>query len=351
MKRHILILFFICSLLGMSSCIDEINLALEESNQAIVIDAWVGSVPGDTYVKVYRTSSYTSGVLNPSYAEVPLKSVILEQEDGEDIKFRKSDLTSYRQSLGFVPEPGKAYRLVLETEEGEIFQSDWETMPPRVEIEDIKAHAFQRQVMITSAQSIFSQIRTFADVQAQITDPGVGEIGYLMETSGITELYTSANVDNCACICYEDEPNIFAGMNVVSNSSFQGKNFGLSLGEIPLSYIGRYLVSTRLRVITKSNVDYLNQVDQQQRNSGSIFDPAPFRIKGNIKKLGAENSMVLGNFFLYQEVSFEKVLFRTQIRSESLTLNHVLEPIPFVNGSCLEYYTNASTFVPLPFRP
>jgi len=351
MRKFIQNLFAFASILGIFSCVDEINLSLEESNQAVVIDAWIGNNSLETYVKIYRTAPYVSGVLNPSYLSVPVRSVLLEEREGGNMPFRQVGVNLFRPQTSFTPIPGRSYRLLLETLEGEVFESTWETMPPLVEIEDIKAQAFQKQVMTTVGQTQFFQVKTFADVQAQISDPGLGELGYLIESSGITELYTDANVDNCACTCYERVPNIFAGMNLTFNQPFQRRSFGLSLGEIPLSSLGRFFISTKVKVVNKSSYDYLKQVDQQQRNSGSIFDPAPFRIKGNIKKRGAENQQVLGGFFLYQESSFEKLLYRIQIRSESLSLNHSIDALPFVNGSCTEFYINASPIVPPAFRP
>jgi hypothetical protein len=333
-----------------SSCVDEINLVIEGSNQALVIDAWMGNIPGDTYVKVYRTAPYVSGVLNPGYTNVPVDRVAVEDREGQSVLFNL-DRGTYRPPVDFYPETGKDYRLVVELAAGEVFESSWETMPPAVAIQDIVTEASERQVMITSGQTQFFQVRTFADVQAKVTDPGVGDLGYLIETSGIEELYTSSNRDNCACSCYENRPSIFAGMNVVSNSFFQGRDFGVSLGEIPLSHLGRYYVSAKIKAVTQTSYAYLSQIDQQQRNSGSIFDPAPFRIKGNIKKRGDEEQLVLGGFFLFQESTFEKLLFRTQIRSESLELNHTLEALPAVNISCDEFYINATPIAPPPFRP
>ncbi len=350
MKKTIRLGVLVGVFLGISSCIDELNLALEESNQALVIDAWLGNVPADTYVKVYQTAPYVSGALNPSYTPVPVDRVAIEDREGQRMVLNRIG-GIFRAPADFYPEAGKDYRLVIELSEGAVFESSWETMPPPVVIEDIVAVASERQVMITSGESQFFQTRTFADVQARVTDPGVGELGYLIETSGIEELYTNSNSDNCSCICYEYRPNIFAGMNLTSNSFFQGRDFGISLGEIPLSHLGKYYVSAKVKAVTQSNYDYLSRVDEQQRNSGSIFDPAPFRIRGNIKKRGEGNQLVLGGFFLFQQSTFEKMLFRAQIRSESLELNHRPEPLPMVGGSCTEFYRNATSIPPAPFRP
>ncbi len=332
-----------------SSCIDEINLVMEESNRALVIDAWMGNVPEDSYVKIYRTATYRSGVLSPDYEVSEAEVVEVEDRSGKRTAFSQLG-GGYRPPSDFVPEVGKEYRLVVEMEDGAVFESSWEKMPPKVDIEGLATRGYEKQVMYQTGDSQFFQTRTFADVQARIKDPGVGGLGYLVETSGISELYTSSDRDNCACTCYERDPNLFAGMNIISNGNFQGRDFGLSVGEIPLSYIGRFYVQSKLRVVTESNAEYLGKINQQQRNSGSIFDPAPARVKGNISQRGNGGLLVLGSFFLFQESNYGQLLYRTEIRASTLELGHVLEPLPAVTSACTEYYINASTVAPEEFK-
>ncbi|GAB3225281.1 DUF4249 family protein [Algoriphagus aestuariicola] len=351
MKKQYTIAALLLALLSVSSCVDEINLEIVESNQALVVDAWMGNVPEDTYVKIYRTVPYMSGILNPDYLSVPVTRVEIEEKDGQTIPFSQVEPTVFKQTWSFQPSPGKSYRLLVETAEGEVFESSWEVMPPLVEIEDIVAKAIEKEVMLTSGAEPFFQTQTFAEVRAKLTDPGLGEFGYLIRTSGITELYTSSSNDRCRCVCFEDDPDIFAGMNVVSNKNFQGVSFQATIGDVSLSYLGRYFVSTKVKTLNKSGLDYLNRVNDQQRNTGSIFDPAPSRVKGNIKKKGAENETVLGGFFLFQESQHEQMLYRSQIRSSAIGLNHRIEPLPVVVGSCTEYYFGATAIPPDPFLP
>lgn len=343
------IVIYLGVFLGFSSCIDEINLAMEKSNQALVIDAWMGNVPEETYVKIYRTAPYVSGVINPGYGFERAERVVVEDRVGGSVEFRLVG-DSYRLSTDFVPQQGQEYRLVVELVSGEVFESSWEKMPPQVDIMGLGTRGYEKQVMYQTGESQFFQTETFADVQARIKDPGLGGLGYLLETSGISELYTTSSRDNCACVCYEYEPNLFAGINIVSNTNFQGRDFGLSIGEIPLSYLGRFYVSAQLRVLTEDNAAYLGKINQQQRNSGSIFDPAPSRVKGNISQRGNEGQLVLGSFFLFQESSYGELLSRAEIRASTLELGHILEPLPAVTSACTEYYINASTTMPEEFR-
>jgi hypothetical protein len=246
---------------------------------------------------------------------------------------------------------GEQYRLRFETLEGDFYESSWETVPPKVVAGEISSKSFEKQVPVHSGSTVYIQKRTFADIQLKITDPGKGPVGYLVQTSGITEQYTASKRDNCECTCYLPEANIYPGMNIRSNKAFEGKTYELKIGEIPLSSLGRYFVTASVKTLTEFGQKYHSQLDLQQRNTGSIFDPAPFRIHGNIQKQGDDSKVVLGGFFLFQKTNFEELIFRTQIRNDSKNLNHYFEPLVEVNGSCKEYYSDALKEIPKPFKP
>jgi hypothetical protein len=75
------------------SCIDEINLSMEESNQALVIDAWMGNTPEETYVKIYRTNPYISGVSNPNFVNIAVERVVIEEKNGQTIPLSQVEPT------------------------------------------------------------------------------------------------------------------------------------------------------------------------------------------------------------------------------------------------------------------
>ncbi|WP_338226306.1 DUF4249 family protein [Algoriphagus confluentis] len=331
---------------------DEIKLNLsKEVSPVLVVDAWIGPKEGQSYVQVFTSGAYVSGSADIGTVSVELVDVFLEREDGKKIPFKRQWDDKYYPQEEINPEEGESFRLIFQTIEGENFESSWEKFPPSVQVEDMEVNAIERLVLIPSQAGNLLQTRTFAEVNVEISDPGKGNLGYLSTSKGISELFTKSNFDNCLCTCYRNEPNLFKGMNFQLNENFEGRSYQKKIGEIPLSSFGRFYVETTLRVLNVFGSEYFEQVSIQQRNTGSIFDPAPFRIKGNIRKSNGGNEVVLGGLFLFQETRYTKMFSRSEIRRQSLSLNHYLEPLVSVAFSCDEYFTDASPFKPSPFLP
>lgn len=332
------------------SCIDEITIAIPDFERQLVIEGWYGNQIGQNYVRVYYSSPFISGIQAPQYTVAPVDQVYVEDREGRQISFKSVQDHTYVPNDYFPVEAGTGYRLVVRLTTGEIYESEYEEMPPLVEVSEITASAYEALFSISTEGSSFTQLRTFASVKATITDPGEGELGYFFRTSGISEDYTFSMNDNCACTCYSSFPNVFNKMNLLDNEPFIGRTFQQTIADIPLSSLGRYFVDTNMRAISKGNLAYLEQVDLQQKNTGSIFDPAPFRIRGNISKADDPNGLVLGNFFVYQESRFDALLSRTDIRLASVELQHYIEPLQEVSGVCTDVFPDATPVPPAPFR-
>ncbi|MDX5340193.1 MAG: DUF4249 domain-containing protein [Cyclobacteriaceae bacterium] len=333
------------------SCVDEITIQLKEANEVLVVDAWVGNEPEETYIRVYKTRPFVSSSPQGKESQVKLERIYVERKDGKVFPFYLHKDSLYLSELPIPLMEGETYRLKFSTLEGDTFESAWETVPPKLESAEITSKAIEKTTLVYSGPNVIVQTRTFADVQLQVNDPGKVVMGYFVETSGISEQFTSSLQDNCECACYLPDPNIYPGMNIRSNQSFLGKTIEYSIGEIPLSSLGRYYVNASVKSLTEFGYEYLNQVDLQQRNTGSIFDPAPFRVRGNITGESENSPEVLGGFFLFQKTSFEKLLYRTQIRTESNNLNHHFEPLVQVVATCRDVFPDALPEIPKVFNP
>ncbi|MCH7414154.1 DUF4249 domain-containing protein [Belliella sp. R4-6] len=335
-----------------NSCIDEVVIEVPGFEPQLVVDGWYGNSIEDTYIRIYYSAEYQSGVVTPQYRQANVNLLYIQDQNGRRINFIPvPNSISFLPENYFDPEPGLSYQLVFQLTNGNSYRSDFEMMPPKVEIEEITESAFEALEVINTPGVSLSQIRTFASINAQISDPGVGEFGYMFSTSGISEDFTFSESDNCSCTCYSFISNIFDKLNLLSNREFQSRSFQHSLGDIPLTSLGRFYVNTRVRTVSKNNLEYLLKIDEQQKNTGSIFDVSPFRIKGNVRNVAEnQNSVVLGNFFVFQQSGLEKLVFRTEIRAASLDLNHVFDLPPLVNSSCIEIYPDATPIPPIPFR-
>lgn len=344
--KYISQLLLISLYIILCSCIDEINIDTKSKHrETLVVNAWLGADNLNSYVEVLKTVSYDELTTYP----IALDQVYVEREDGKTIKFTQAINLTYVPAEEFSPRIGEKYRLNFSTLDGEQYESSWETIPPKSQIENITYKAFEKLVITSTPSGYVSQKKTFAEILLNFKDGGVENGGYLINTSGISELFTASFFENCLCTCYQSTPNIYQGLNIISNENFRDQNYTHQIGEIPLSHAGRYYVKGRIRTITKFGKDFYIKVDQQQRKTGSIFDPSPSRIKGNIINKNSPGEIILGGFFVYNENEFDQMFFRSEIRRQSMSLNHFQEPIPSVSFSCNEFYTNATPFKPAPF--
>ncbi len=332
------------------ACVDEITIGVPRQEEVIVVDAWFGNTEEDSFVRIYTASPFLSGILKPRFDPVPVGSVYVEDTKGNRVDFvRNGPTLLFKPESHIVPVAGESYRLVLDLSEKGIFSSEWEKVPPIVEVEELRTSAYEALVLINSGTATMTQTKTFAGINAVIKDPGAGKFGYFLRTSGISERYTRSDSDNCQCVCYSEVPNLFNRMNLISNEAFEGREFVPNIGEIPLSSIGRFHVETTLKTISGNNLEYLQRIDDQQKNTGSIFDPSPSRIRGNISSREEGGEIILGNFFVYQESKFDAMLSRSQIRMDNANLNHFLDPILEVEATCTEVFIDDVTVPPPPF--
>jgi hypothetical protein len=70
--------------------------------------------------------------------------------------------------------------------------------------------------------------------------------------------------------------------------------FRIPIGDQRLSI--RYSVLAQQRAITRSEYDYLFQLRQSTENVGSLFDPQPSQVRGNVTRVDGPATLVLGFF-------------------------------------------------------
>lgn len=355
--KHGLVFFFLLGMLAFSSCVDEINLTAENSSEALVIDAWFGNDTANNFVKIYRTAPYFSGAISPNYNPEVEMEVYVESEDGDrfDYFLKDSSQIEYKMRTSVAVIPAKNYRLIVKKENQLAYQSDWSVMPPKGEVEKVWTKSFEKLKLIQSGTGQFFQTAVVAEVFLDFYDIEMKEIGFLTETNGVTEMFTKQDPElelqvECLCSCYIIVDNIHQGMSLSPNNLVDGKTT-VSIGEVPMNSVGRFSFETKITTLSKQGLEYLAQVDGQQRTSGSIFDPAPSRLLGNISNLDSSEEKVLGGFFTFQVTDFKGMINRSTIYTENFQLNFDFEPWHLVKFNCKEYYTNALPQIPPQFLP
>lgn len=340
--------------LSLVACVDEIYLSVPSGESGVVIDAWLGPSSEQSYVRVYRSEPYLSGVLEPRYSKVRTTEIYVEDELGGRIYFPNSVDTSlyHKPNPGQFFPAGRRYRLHVTTPEVS-YESDWELMPEETTTGDFYIVPKERLVYVTSGDIPIQVPGVGVELNLSLINPSREEVGYVIQAKGISEVFTTGGPEDCVCNCYLEQPYIFPGMNLQSSGTGNSPK-PVKLAELEITSLGRFFLQTSIKTVAKENLDYLQQINKQQRSTGSIFDPAPFKIRGNIRNPDNPEQEVLGNFMVFQENTFDQMIYRAEIFRQNFDLTFAFDLTPRLEApdeSCHDFYIDALPETPEPFLP
>ncbi|WP_343853883.1 DUF4249 domain-containing protein [Algoriphagus jejuensis] len=300
------------------ACIEPYKLDVPEGEQLLMVEATITSGPGPHAVTLTRTATYGS-IFEALIRPVTQATVAVRDESGATTILTESSEArgSYFTSASFQAEIGKSYTLLIETIDGKTYAS----RPEKVESVPALENVGIRTVVIDQAGG--ENPRSGIQVIAEVNDPGDqnnfyywrnGPATYVLETR--PDLYTPptspANPDRipqpkpCCFTCYRTEISSNRSMFVETDDDFNGLTT-----HIPVAFIeddGRRFVRTfRIDVkqlgISQEAYRFLRLVKQQAEISGSVFDPPPATIRGNMTSLDNPEEVVLGYFIAAGETT------------------------------------------------
>lgn len=98
--------------------------------------------------------------------------------------------------------------------------------------------------------------------------------------------------------CWQTEPStkimIANSLRLVEDVISKQPIFTIPIGDQRLSI--RYTTLVQQRAITREEYDYLFQLRQSTENVGSLFDPQPAQVRGNVTSIDGSLNLVLGFF-------------------------------------------------------
>lgn len=332
MLRKLIYILFLFSV----SCIDPYNVEIEEGQQLLTIDGMVTTGPGPHVIKLTKSDTYGSiyeGLIRP----VQGATLIVRDDQGRVIFLEENKDTrgTYETPVNFSAELGRSYTLQIQLVTGEVYSS----LPERVEsVPEIKNLSIETVQIPVEGETLF---RSGTQIFAELEDPGDqknfyfwrnAESTFVLETRPDLYVIRSPNAPpqsapkECCYICYQTE-------NVGNQGIFiaQDENFNGLTTKIPVAFIednGRRLVNTFRTDIKQISVSaeayrFLRLVKQQTEISGSVFDPPPASIRGNMISLDNPDEVVLGYFMAGGEARK-----RIYIEHSDLTFNQPRDIIP-----------------------
>jgi hypothetical protein len=333
--------FLTLSILSLSACIDPIDLRVETEAGKLVVEGLVTNQPGVYSVKLARSLSFNTNRKPPAYVlEETGASVVIEDSDEQFVLEEIQD--GVYATAAFTGQPGETYRLKITTADGKQYQSYPETMPQPHPIDTLhyQYKVIQDTYTNTNGSTVVRDAYGFA-LSVISTDPAQATNYYRWKVSGIFEFFSLVD-DITIRYCWAPVFRIEPWVKVATDKDFNGNQFTQELAFIRYDRETKFLARVEQHTLTPEAYTYWKMISDQQVNTGSIFDPAPARIRGNMISLSDENEVVLG-FFQASAITKDSIMIDRFKASGYVSASPRIEPLP---GDCRNHWPWATNVRP-----
>lgn len=324
------LLLFIATgfLLFSTACIREINLSTASSGNAgvLVVDGDFTDTYGPHRLTLSRPSPYGQSVFEP----VRDATVLLFDDQGNEAAYlprydAENDRYFYElPALAFQGIQGRAYRLEITLSDGNRYRSEPQTMPGRVDADTILLEG--KTITKVSTADVVIEQKT-AVVQLRTSIPNDGRPYFLRWDAHsvyfFIELQKPGSIPPPRHTCYPTD--YFNAQKIVAQDA-RGSNGQTIVKEIGSKIVDFSFESSQYFTVIQRSIgqqayEYWTRIGKVADPQGSVFDPPPAPVPGNLININNPADQPLGFF----EVAAVDTIRRKVFNGE-LGLNYFIAP-------------------------
>ncbi|MBN3583982.1 DUF4249 domain-containing protein [Algoriphagus aestuarii] len=309
LKKYIYLFCFI-----LFGCIEPYDVSIEDGPQLLTIEGMLTNGPGPHVIKLTRSDTYGSvfeGLIRP----VAGATVIFRDDLGRVIFLSEDNENrgNYLTPAEFSGETGRTYTLQIQLLDGKVYSSLPEKLTAVPEIQDLGFRV--ERIPVKGEINDASGIQFIAEFQDPADENNFyywrkGESVHVYETR--PDLYhepppsRAPAPKDCCAVCFKTEQTSNASIFIAQDDNFNGLTTRLPVAFIlddGLRFLNRYRVDLEQYSISQEAYRFLRLVKQQAELSGSVFDPPPANIRGNMISLDNPEEVVFGFFMAAGESS------------------------------------------------
>jgi hypothetical protein len=294
-------------LLFLTACIDPFETEVQEGQQYLTIDGTITSELGIHRVRLTRGDTYGSifqGLIRP----VTGATVIVRDNLGVVTFLAESaeDRGFYDTPSTFAAVVGRSYSLQIQLVDGKVYTSLPELVNASPPIKNLSYQS--KRIPVKGEINNASGVQLIVDLDDPADQNNFyyyrnSEATYVLETR--PDLYTTPAPDrspapkDCCSTCFQTETVGNQSYFLSSDDNFNGLTTRLIAGFVPDNgrrFVNTYRVDLRQLNVSQEAFRFLRLVKQQSEISGSVFDPPPANIRGNMISLDDPEEVVLGFF-------------------------------------------------------
>ena len=290
--RKLLILIGLI-ILGISSCIEPIAIDVSDEPQTLVVDGLITTEPGPYSVRI----SYSKGYEDFSNRPLAGAEVTINDSEGNQEMLAETAPGLYRTSPdGLRGKIGNSYFVTIETPDGKTYESLPETIFPTVAIDSIH---YELKTETEFIGQFSERERSYFQIYVDVKDPQGVRNFYRWETTRVMQ-FTSRAAEGgppppCCFRCF-----LFYYDSEIALATDERQD-GQTIAFIPIERVGNgfsNLFSVRVKQysLTPRAYEFWENLYEQRNSVGSIFDPPPAVIRGNIVNTSDDQELVLGYF-------------------------------------------------------
>jgi hypothetical protein len=278
-------------LLIMVACVSPYYPNITKYDNLLVVDGQMTNLTGPYKINLSRTIKY-DGALSSKVAGEPVTGSQVKIIDNAGFEIQLKEISSGEYSTvdtTFRGVPGKSYKVQIKVN-NEIFESDFETLKPPTPIDKLyweykplDTEGPKRVQLSLDTHDATNNTRYYAwqynetwkfKVPIDVVGKPEWKICYQYNSSRFINIGTTINR-------YTD---------VVSKYPLQ------TINESTNRLFIRYTLLAKQYSLSEQTYNYFSDLTKLNLNQGSLFDPTPCAIIGNIKCLTNKNVPVLGYF-------------------------------------------------------
>lgn len=266
------------------SCEKELDLKITKSMPHFVVDGLITTRPGPYLVHVYKSAAFTQqfeGTIDPEERA----TLIISDDLGNEYYLTELGNGVYQTPPWMRGEVGRIYTIRVITDSGIELESYPEPLLKSPPIDS----------MYYEYKAATQLLPEGHEVTIVTKDPPGEPNFYRWDWEGVYIFTTQFDglPGSTTCWRHEFEINFLA---LKADNLIDGNALHQPIVRIPYFSTSKYLVTVEQQSLTKSAFDFWDRVDQINNSVGSVFDPPPTRVKGNLYNVSNPDDVVLGYF-------------------------------------------------------
>ena len=249
-------------------------------------------------ITISRSSPFRNSEVTPFVKESLNSIEIVDDLGNRTPLFADEEPGVYRTFNDFAAVEGRTYVLRFETNGGVSYESRPQTVPPAGRIDNVYFNYEISQIY----NSEFDQFVDRGGLQISADYSYPSQESFMAFDWEGTYIF-KADGGFQTCYVPDQQPGIAP---IVNNRAFNTLSFedqDLFFFNHTFKFRFKYSVNVLLYSMDEAGYNFLTDVESQLNSTGSIFDPAPKQLKGNIFNPNNESEIVLGYFGVFNVTS------------------------------------------------